>query len=205
MAASADFFSLAMNLLRFCGLFKQTPGDPGSLIHIHYHDTVAHRDHPTIQYAGGNPAMSAYGVIAAGTEGFFHQRTWMTFSGVFHHCVPNGEALAFQCQQIDPAYDNVPAQCQRIDFIAPQIARDRNKMFGLKQGNLAQSVMACPVMISFESFSCLREHGIDYVYRRTPRRANADPDDIAWLHLCVEQFKERRLAIQHDWWKVRAL
>ena len=71
---------------------------------------VANTQHAGFKHARGDAAVTAHGIVTAGTERAFHLAAGMTGTGKFQQGISRAKAFVFQCQQVDAGNHDVTSQ-----------------------------------------------------------------------------------------------
>ncbi len=130
--------------------------------------------------AGGEAAMAADGVVAAGAEFFFHAGAGMALAGDLEQRGADAQGLFLYRQQVEAGDDKVTAKARRVGRALAEIGADRGQMFVLDNGDLA-GAGAAGVAVADQALVRIERGGIDGLDRAASGSAKANPDQAARL------------------------
>ena len=95
--------------------------------------------------------MSAHGVVASGTQHFFHARTRIASSRALQNGLSGAKPAVAQRMQVDTRYQQIAAQRVSAQFDFTENPRHRIEVFSLDQCHLTLAIILRLIVVARET------------------------------------------------------
>ena len=141
--------------------------------------------------------MAAHGVVAPGSEVFFHPAAGSTDAGGLQYCLADLKRLMFEGKEVDSGNDQVAPDPSGIDFWFAEDVGNHLQVFLLNQGDLTFSGNTSAETVSIQPGTLLNPDG--FQCGESLLLSGTDPNlfQFSGLRNQVQKFLDHRFVVGH--------